>query len=414
MRLSPRISQQTRLRRYWRIGAVGLSLSLASTALAADGPMSFVAGCSDGPRVRVAAVGDILFHRKLQVQAYGEDGSFARFWAPVADVLSSADITYGNLESPTAHGVASNGRDAIDPGRRLDDDVYSATLETLSFNVHPSVLDELKETGFDVISTANNHAYDRGPLGVDRTIENFDARDMVFTGTRMRDETTRPWSARTEHDGVTIAWLACTFSINGPRDRYDQVLECYDERETVLSEIETLKSDDTVDAVVLTPHWGSENTHSPDRRQRALARAAIDAGAAAVIGAHPHVVQPWERYISPDGRYGLIIYSTGNFISNQRQHMQRAGMIALLDFVQDGLGRTHVGAAGYVPTWVVIDGEGHRVVANGGVAAWPRAALQNMRELLPEGNEITIEAGLPPSLPIDCSAGSDVIQQAED
>jgi poly-gamma-glutamate synthesis protein (capsule biosynthesis protein) len=391
----------------WHTGRKLLSAALlaatTSGAVAQNATMSFPAGCRPGARALVAGVGDLLFHKKLQIQAYAEGGSFAQFWEPVAGPLAAADITYGNLEAPTANGVAMNGREAPDPGRRFDTNVYSATLETLSFNVHPSVLDDIRDGGFDIISTANNHAYDRGPLGVDRTIENFEERAIAFTGTRMRDETNRPWSTLTEANGITIAWLACTFSINGPRDRHDQVLECYDERDDVLAEIAARVAEDDVDAVVLTPHWGSENSHSPSRRQMALARAAIDAGAAAVIGAHPHVVQPWERYISPDGRYGLIIYSTGNFISNQRRQMQRAGMIALVDFVQDNFGRAHVAAAGYIPTWVEIDAQGHRVVVNDGASGWPRAALEQMQVLLPEGNMINPGETWPPALPLQCT-----------
>ncbi len=386
-----------------------------SAARAADETLTFSAGCVHGARIVVAAVGDLLFHKKLQVQAYREGADFRKFWAPVAELLHKADILYGNFEAPAAHGVSMRGRDVADPGRRLDGDVYSATLETLSFNVHPSVLDDLAASGFDVLSTANNHAYDRGPLGIDRTIDNLEARDLAFTGTRRREGDTRPWTIITQAEDFTVAWLACTFSTNGPRDRHGQILECYGEREEVLSEISALAGDPSIDAVILAPHWGVENSHKPLERQRDLARDALEEGALAVVGTHPHVVQPWEYHVSEDGREGLIVYSTGNFISNQRRLMERAGTIVFLELVRDESGRVRLGAAGYVPTWVVIDGRGHRVTVNEGRSGWPQAALYETRRLLPLGNETDAGERWPPDLALDCRSGEQPIpRQPED
>ena len=125
-----------------------------------------------------------------------------------------------------------------------------------------------------------------------------------------------------------------------------------------------------------------------DRRQKTLAREAIDAGAAAVIGTHTHVLQPWEKHQTEDGREGLIIYSTGNFISNQRRLPQRTGIIAMLELTLTKNNKARVTAAGYIPTWVVIGGRGHRVIENRGTMRW---ALNHARKILPSGNLVKSE-----------------------
>ena len=133
------------------------------------------------------------------------------------------------------------------------------------------------------------------------------------------------------------------------------------------------------------PIGAAENSHYPIRRQKALAREAIELGATAVIGTHPHVLQPWEKHVTENGREGLIIYSTGNFISNQRRMPERTGIIALLELQMADDNRARITAAGYIPTWVVIGGRGHRVVENRGRMQW---ALKHARRILPSENRV--------------------------
>ena len=364
--------------------------------------MTFAGGCETGERITVAAAGDLLFHKTLQLQAYRKGSDFTRFFKPLGPLLRSADMLYANLEGPAAGGVALGGRAARrDPGRRLDGKVYSAHLKSLNFNYHPSVVTDLKRVGFDVVSTANNHALDRGALGVDRTIDALEEAGLPFTGTRRQGETNRPWSVVTRAKGFSIAWVACTYSANGIPDRKGQLLFCYEQKAQVLREIAEMADRPGIDAVILTPHWGAQNSHRPLVRQRTLAREAIDAGAIAVIGTHPHVLQPWEKRGVADGREGLIVYSTGNFISNQRRLMERAGVLVFVELVRPAgeRSRVQVSAAGFVPTWVVIDNQGHRVTLNRG-KGWAAQALGKTLQLLPPGNRVGIE--WPANLPIRC------------
>lgn len=311
-----------------------------------EGPLTFEAACAPGDRVVIAAVGDALIHGRLQKQALAASEGFASLWGGVPDLLASADITYANLEGPTAAGVSKQGRAVTDPGRRFDDWVYSSYP---MFNYHPSLIDDLMASGVDVVSTANNHSLDRWALGADRTIEALTEKGLPFTGTRPSDDPTHPWWTTTEANGLRLAWLACTYGTNGLPDREDQVLNCFDDRAEVLGLVRELAARDDLDAVLVTPHWGQEYHAAPSSRQVDLAHDLLDAGALAVIGSHPHVLQPWEKYTTADGREGFVIYSLGNFVSGQRNLPRRSTLLLYLGLTRGADGVTRIHGARYVP-----------------------------------------------------------------
>ncbi len=412
--------------------------AIAKSSQKSRGTMTFSAGCSGGDRITIAAVGDLLFHNRLQRYAFAKKRGFRQFWRPVEDILKSADVTYGNLEGPTADGVAIGGRKVRDPGMRLDLRVYGYRRGSLIFNFHPQVVRDLATSGFDIVSTANNHALDRGARGLERTIYHLRRNHIRFTGTRLRMGQARAsesvdvgrgrlppartqsnrWSTLTHTSGITVGWLACTYSNNGMPDRHRQVLQCYKDRETVLGEIKRLTALGIVDAIMFTPHWGAEYVHRPTRKQRRLAREAIKAGATVVLGGHPHVLQPWEKVQTGNGREGLIIYSLGNFISNMRPSPQRVGTIAMIELTKMKTGQTGISAAGYVPTWVVIDGRGNRVTV-AGRKSWAR---RHARRIFPNGNAIpsntrpsnTLQGRKSTALPRNCPVPAPTLVRAPD
>jgi Bacterial capsule synthesis protein PGA_cap len=366
----------------------GMPAPLAASTLLFEG------ACSTADRLTVVAVGDLLFHRPIHMIALEEGGSYRQFWKPLDAVIAGADLAYANLEGTVADGVASGGDPAKDPGRRFDGRVYGARPGVLYYNYHPTLIDDLAATGFDVVSTANNHAMDRFSLGADRTVDNLDQRKFPFTGTRKVGETTRPWSTLTNAKGFAVAWLACTFDTNGNPDREGQVLLCHEQKETVLAEVRRLAADPAIDAVVVTPHWGEEGDRDPIKRDRELAAALITAGASAVIGTHPHVVQGWAKMQGNGGHEGLVVYSTGNFISNQKSPAQRTGLAVVMELTKGAGpgGKAKVTAAGWLPTWVEFNGDtARRVSANEGTGT-ASAGLKRARALLPEGNELTLDA----------------------
>lgn len=309
-------------------------------------PLEFRAACENGEQLTIAAVGDVLIHGRLQKQGFREAEGFASLWSHAADLLASADVTYANLEVPTAPGVNKEGQAVADPGRVFDDVVYSSYPQ---FNVHPSILDDLESSGVDVVSTANNHSLDRRALGVDRSIDELRARGLAYAGTRKRSEQDAPWYAVTESRGFRLAWVACTFGTNGMPDHHGQVAKCFSMRVELLALVSDLSQRADVDAVIVTPHWGTEYSANPDRPQQDLAHDFLDAGALAVIGSHPHVLQPWEKYVTADGRETFAIYSLGNFVSGQNHLVRRSTLLLELGLTRTSDGDVVLNGARYVP-----------------------------------------------------------------
>lgn len=342
--------------------------------------------CLGTARVRIAAVGDVLLHRPLQRRGYSDAQGFYSIWEDVAPLFHAADLAYANLEGPVAPGTTRAGNNTTDPGPVFDDRVYSSFP---MFNYHPRVIDDLQRAGIDIVSTANNHTMDRGPLGADRTIDQLRAAKLPFTGSVKRGEI-RAFTAVTSSALGPIAWIACSYSTNGLPDPSRQVLMCFEDREELLRLVTQTAKRSDISAVIVTPHWGYEYNHSANARQKRLAAELIAAGASTVIGTHPHVVQPWEALPGPFGAQGLVIYSTGNFVSGQTSLARRTGALAWLELCQP---RPHgslaealsaklvVGESGWVPLRMIRDTGGPRLKVGADAG---REAAQLLARYLPE------------------------------
>lgn len=315
----------------------------ALSAPAATGPLQFANACKAGTSITISAMGDVLLHSPLQIQAY--KNGFDSLWKNVQPLFARADLSYANLEGPCADGLTTAGA-AHDPGKIFDNHVYSSYPQ---FNYNPELIPALKLAGVDVVSTANNHAMDRRSKGADRTIENLKKEGMPFMGTRSTADMNAPWYAITEAKGIRIGWVACTFSTNGIPDAKNQVLSCYDDKSTVLQTITDLKKRSDIDAVIVTPHWGVEYQSSPQQAEKNLAHQMLDAGALAVFGGHPHVTQPWEKYETHDGREGFVIYSLGNFVSGQSGLAKTSSLILYLGLTKGADGKTTINGVRHVP-----------------------------------------------------------------
>jgi poly-gamma-glutamate synthesis protein (capsule biosynthesis protein) len=356
-----------------------------------DDYLAFEGACAPEEVVTIAAVGDIMGHREIQRQAYASEEGFKAVWSNIADLLAAADITYGNLEAPTAPGLGRDHEPHDDPGRRFDNKVYSGYAR---FNIHPSILDDLVDAGFDVVSTANNHSLDRDAEGIDRTIAQLRKRKLKFTGTRPAGSDKRFWTV-TEAKGMRVAWVACTLHTNFGKDDQGQVLHCFEPGDPVRKVVRKLRKRSDVDAIIVTPHWGKEYTHEPSARQQKFAQRWLDAGATAIIGSHPHVVEPWEIRETDDGRQGFVFYSLGNFFSHQRTLNRRSTVILYLGLAKTEGGVQVVGAR-YVPLHVRMEGDKKAFF----VEAIDRVGgPKDARALL---TKLLGDSGLaPPALPID-------------
>lgn len=314
----------------------------------ASGPIRFKDACRAGTSITIAAVGDVLLHSPLQKQEYAAQDGHHSLWKAVEPLIGRADLAYANLEGPCAHGVSTSGA-ATDPGERFDNVVYTSYPQ---FNYHPSLVGALKESGFDIVSTANNHAMDRRVLGADETIDALRSKDLPFSGTHKASEASAPWFALTEARGVRVAWLACSFSTNGIPDAQHQVLHCYEDKPIVIDTIKQVRARKDVDVVLTTPHWGNEYHHAPERREQDLAHEMIEAGALAVIGNHPHVVQPMEKFVASDGREGFVLYSLGNFVSGQSGTDTRSSMVLYLGLTKGDDGAVTINGVRHLPLFM--------------------------------------------------------------
>jgi hypothetical protein len=343
----------------------------------ARGPVKFSRACDAGDRLTVAAVGDVLLHGPLQQQAVAAPERFRSLWRDVGDLLASADVTYANLEGPVAQGVTASGSSVRDPGFKFDEVVYSSYPQ---FNYHPYLIDDLLASGVDVVSTANNHALDRRGLGVDRTLDALEAAGLPHTGTRRKGDDESPWYALTTHRGFTLAWLACTYATNGIPDNNDQVLDCFDDTAALEAMVRDLAARPGVDAVIVTPHWGVEYEANPAWDQSRLAHRLLEAGATAILGSHPHVTQPWERYVTSDGRETFAVYSLGNFVSGQTSLARKSTLMLFLGLTRGADGRTFVSGVRYLPLYMdnVAGVRGVRAIDRAGGATDSRALTVKM------------------------------------
>jgi len=321
---------------------------LLSQSLFAAQDLSFAANCSQGgDRATISFVGDILVHRAIYESVVNGSKRFASTWRKTIPFLTKADFSVGNLEGPAAMGIDAKGKDHGDIGFVYDGVVYSGT--NFVFNYHPQILAELVQSGFDLLTLANNHSLDRKSIGVDRTLQAAEFYKMLTVGTRLSKDG-GDFHRIVDINRLRVAFIGCTEMTNGQPDPANQVLRCYKD-ERLISAIKDLAARSDVDAVIVYPHWGEEYQPSPDGSQKLYAKKYLEAGATAVIGSHPHVLQPWEKYTTKDGRETLIAYSLGNFLAGQPGLEKQTGAIVYLGLSKEGPGKAKVFGAGYTPTF---------------------------------------------------------------
>ena len=336
-----------------------LVLLVGAETYADSRDLKFKNACVPGTQITLSAVGDVLMHSALQRQADASNEEYKVNWGEAIPYLKYADIAYANLEGPVAPGVSCAGKQYTTQTRTsLGGDCRKGSHQIYTgypkFNYHPMIVDNLKDSGIDVVSVANNHSLDRRAIGVDLTVDSLLNGELPFTGMKDRNNSKKDWYAVTRAKGKSVVWLACATSLNGQKNGAKQVLKCYNS--TVEKLVSSLSK--KFDAVVVTPHWGSEYIGRPNSRQKKYAKIWLDAGAVAVLGAHPHVVQPWEKYKTKDGRETLIVYSLGNFVSNQgdsgkpKQFSTKQGSAIIYLGITFSSGEAWINGVRYVPTYM--------------------------------------------------------------
>jgi poly-gamma-glutamate capsule biosynthesis protein CapA/YwtB (metallophosphatase superfamily) len=267
---------------------VALLIALAAVPLHAQ----------DRTRLQLYAVGDLNLGRGV-THEYLLRGDTLYPFAALLDTLRAAHVLFGNLESP----IAPIGH----PYERTGSPVFTAP---------PIAADALVRAGFDVVSTANNHAWDGGLTGVMETLRQLERVRLPFAGTgRTIADAHRP--AIIEKHGWRLIFFALTRAYNpAPRSFYRHVGSryiAYADTAWLYPAIRRVKALNPTDLVIVSIHAGEEYTPDPDEPLVVFVRGAVDAGADIILGHHPHVVRHVEWY-----RGKPIAYSLGNFIFQQR------------------------------------------------------------------------------------------------
>jgi len=236
------------------------------------------------PRITIAAVGDLMFAR--DVTALMIDEGIGYPFARAAPLLEGSDLLIGNLEGTfTERGTP--------------------LPKQYAFRSPPALAAVLDEAGFDAVSLANNHTFDFGEAGLRDTLTALREVGVPAFGAGLTEaEAHAPLVLHA--NGLTVAFLGYNAI---PETQAAGPVSPGVAWATAQVTADVHAARGLADFVVVTLHAGTEYSRQPAELQRAFARAAIDAGASAVIGHHPHVLQPWERYGD-----GVILYSLGNFV----------------------------------------------------------------------------------------------------
>ncbi|MDY7022968.1 MAG: CapA family protein [Cyanobacteriota bacterium] len=295
---------------------------------------------------KLVAVGDIMMHGtqiKSGYNASTKTYNYDEFFTEVTDIISQGDWSIGNLETTLA------GPETGYTGYPL-------------FNAPDTLADAIKNAGFNVLTTANNHSLDRRESGLLKTLENVRSRGLEAVGTDASAEEAEEILVLEENE-ISMAILAYTYGTNGipvPEGK-DYLVALINESE-MIQDIQAARQLG-VDVVTVALHFGSEYQRQPNAEQKRLVRNLVDAGADIILGSHPHVVQPYEilerTEESGEVKKAVVIYSMGNFISNQRGDYKDLGVIFKVNiqksFPDKTVEFTEIEA---VPTWV------HRYWAN--------------------------------------------------
>lgn len=247
-------------------------------------------------KITLLFVGDLMQHQtQIDAARVGAVYDYSSCFKHVKNEISAADLAIGNFEV-TLGGEPYSG--------------YPA------FSAPDEFLYAVKDAGFDVLLTGNNHCLDRGKKGLERTILMLDSLSIPYAGTYMNQEKrAENYPLLIEKNNFRIVLLNYTYGTNGPGVTRPNVVN-YINKEQIKKDI--LKARRMMpDVIIACMHWGVEYRSLPERSERELADWLIEQGVDHVIGSHPHVIQPMEivRDKHTPAKH-VVAYSLGNFISN--------------------------------------------------------------------------------------------------
>lgn len=269
--------------------------------------------------VDIFFAGDLMLHGAQFKSAYRPSSKtydFRSWFHHMAEPIASADYALLNFETTIT-------------------DNPSAYSGYPLFRSPHHILYDLKAIGFDGVMTANNHSLDGGLKGLLTTVAHLEKAGLGYTGTAPMGQSVKPLLV--ERKGFKIAFVNATYGTNGmpiPKD-HPRGINLISE-ETLVEQMDLAKALNP-DAIVAYVHWGTEYARQPNSYQKQWAKRIAELGASAIIGAHPHTIQPEEWLTTTDGRQVYVNYSLGNFVSNQRWRYSDTGLAITLRFSKDGV-----------------------------------------------------------------------------
>ena len=253
--------------------------------------------------------GDLMQHIP-QVRAAYKSGKYdySTSFQYVAPMFRNADIAVLNLETT----LTTRGDYSGYPS-------FASPIE---------VADAMADMGIDIALLANNHCCDRAGRGIDTTVEQLAKHNIAHTGAFTGKE---DYDANNvlhfKSKGIRFALVNYTYGTNGypvPKGKIVNIID----KERIKRDISTINRD-SVDCVIACMHWGIEYQRQPNAEQKEMTQFLKSLGVDVIIGGHPHVVQTYE--VSSDG---VVFYSLGNLVSNQRKRYTNGGLIAEVNIVR--------------------------------------------------------------------------------
>ena len=308
----------------------------------------------------ILSTGDLLMHKKVINSGKQEDGSydFESIFRYIAPYTGKADYAVANLETTlcgTDKGFAYSGNP--------------------KFNCPDALVDSARDAGFDMLLTANNHSMDTTIVGYKRTLEVVREKGLATLGTYLTPDEQK-WTML-DINGIKIGVMCFCYSDGfAPNGNpvlnynevpepgllsyftYDKLPEFYAQVQTYLDEMKAAG----VEATLVYMHWGEEYKLSANKDQQAMAQKLCDMAIDAIVGSHPHVLEPVDllQSTTDPGHATVVLYSLGNAVSNQRKEEMTTlttgetedGALFSVTFAKYPDGSVCLDAVELIPTWV--------------------------------------------------------------
>ena len=297
-------------------------------------------------RLSFVGVGDNIIHEAVFTDAANRAAVYAsntgeqsryRFvdmYEGIADLISGADVSYVNHETPIA-------------GDSFGIKGYP------DFNAPSEAGDTLIDLGFDIVNMANNHMLDMGEAGLRETIKYWNEKsgDFVMIGGYTKSDYDRVRII--ERQGVKIALLSYTTFVNDKHinslSAGSEYLVPYADEATIRRQT-ALAHESGADGLIVALHWGVENAFAPNAQQKRLAQLLADCGVDVVLGSHSHTLQPVEWIEGASGGRTLVAYSLGNLINTMHYSYYMVGGALTFDIVKEKGGEARIENPVLVPT----------------------------------------------------------------